>query len=1240
VVIRIRGAREHNLKSVNVDIQDGLTAVTGISGSGKSSLIFDTLYHEARRRFLEVYATGGPVSRLIPAAVDMITGLGPAVSVGQNLLNRNPASTLASASGLHPFLRLLFARFGDRICPVCGASYSVFGRDEIVQRIIRTIRCTAGEVEIPLLTGSIGSHSVVMRMLPAVLSGTGILYVDGRLAEYPLDPLLPHEFTFRLRRSEGEWDSQRARDLLDEAEAMGVYAVRLYEAGSWVRLGWKPECGSCGRWFPDIKPPDFHRACPICHGEGCDACHHSGLPADAAVVTWGGRSFKQFLQLSVEDCRNLIEHSEIPSARMRIEIERRLDALIQVGLGYLTLDRPAPTLSRGEAQRVRLATTITTRLYDLVHILDEPTVGLHPFDVERLVPAFRELNGQVIFVEHDRSAVADADEVIDIGPAAGDGGGMLIYQGSPAGLWQADTPSGQWFSLRRGQVPRKMRSEPKQFLTITAATANNLQNIDVSIPLGRMTVVTGVSGSGKSTLVEDVLAASLRDKKPRGCEKLSVWLECEMVDQSPIGKNPRSNPATYTKLADIIRGLFAAKSGLSPSHFSFNRPEGACPSCEGLGAIEVAMRYLPSTWIRCEACDGRRFNDTVLAHSIQLGESIYSVADFYDLPIGDIRSIIRTAEGLEIKDREAALRILDALCRIGLDYLPLGQPSTTLSGGEAQRVKLARYLGLKSLSGKILILDEPSTGLHAQDLAGLLDVFYRLTEAGATLVVVEHHLDVIRAADWVIDLGPEAGSKGGKLVFIGPADQLATAAGSVTGAALRREAELKPRATRHKPRGGSVGASISIRGARANNLRNIDVDIPKGKLTVVTGVSGSGKSSLVSDILEGEARRRYYETLSMYERQGVHEGREAEVDLVTGLGVTLRATPEKLTYSRRATVGSLTEVSHHLAILLALKGERTCLGCDKQMTRLQDRWLCPGCGTSARLSPASHFLGNTYASACPACHGVGSFQQPNPAKLIIAPEKPLCAGAMYSPGFFPNGYLGKPGNGGYYLVQALGRRYSFDPHHTPWNELSDEAKKVFLFGSDEELDIHGTSKSGRTIDHRARFPGFYRFVGDWDVGNTYTDNVSCPECGGARLRREYLAVRLAGLHIAEMNQLGLRELWERLLKMAPHLGEDKTQFSYQAVIKRLDFLYRVGLGYLSIARPAGTLSAGEVQRLRLAGMLGSQLTSLTILLDEPTRGLHPDEVGALQAVLHNLSEAGNTVVVSNMMKQSSAARIT
>lgn len=1228
MVVRIKGASEHNLREIDVDIPDGLTVVTGISGSGKTSLVFDTLYHEARRRFLDIFSLGSPESRLSPARVQSITGLGPAVAMGQNLLNRNPNSTLATASGLHPFLRLLYVRFGKRLCRRCGGELSVFTEDEILEQVDALSRSESVIIYAPLLRNVRGSHRTLLEILTAEF-GVKALRVDrNRWDERQLDPSQGHSIDVQVARLRKSSPVTSIRRALESARDLGANAVTIVGKREEFTLSLAPVCISCGSWYGDLEPVHFHTQCPYCRGEGCSKCFGTGLYPEAAAVKWQNMRLPELLSHSVKDLRSVSREAKLPTSasRLQYEIMRRLDALDAVGLGYLSLDRASPTLSRGESQRVRLAVALTSRLEDMLYVLDEPTIGQHPADVSRLLQAFRGLSGNVLYVEHNRVAAAAADWAIDLGPGAGSDGGRLVFAGTPAQLWEADTSTGRYFSLRSRVPVPEPRRPPERFITIRGAFMHNLQNVDVPIPLGRLTVVTGVSGSGKSTLVEDVLYASMEKKKPVGCQKLDGPLpKAVLVDQSPIGHNPRSNPATYTKLSDIVRDYFASKTGLFPSHFSFNRPEGQCRTCNGMGAVEVKMRYLPSVWIPCSDCDGQRFSDEILSLRVGFGDRRLSIAELYKLSISELAPLLLEKGTLPSKNRIAAKGILGALLDIGLGYLTLGQPSTTLSGGEAQRIKLAKYLGRRSLSERLLILDEPSTGLHPQDLSGLLTVLDRLVQAGATIVIVEHNTDVIRAADWIIDLGAGAGPEGGRLLYAGPLEELLRVQESITAQFLRQESAVIP--SPHRTRDGpSHPPSISIRGACANNLKGVSVDFPKAALTVVTGVSGSGKSSLVNNVLEAEARRRFLETLSLYERQSVQEGPEAPVEDVRGLGVAVTISPERRLYNLRSTVGTATEIWHYLAVLLATIGKRSCLKCGTPMIRTQE-WTCTHCRATAPIAEPRHFSPSNYASACTTCHGVGTIQVPSPEKLIKHPEKPLCRGAMYSPGFFPNGFLCKPGNGGYYIVQALAARYRFDHETTPWNEMSAEAQSAFLFGDAEALEVTFHSPRGRTRTTSLTFKGFYGWVRDWDVGGTYTDAKMCPDCNGSRLRSEYLAVTLGGFNIHQLSKMPLSQLTRVLEAVSIDPERYFTESSLGTALKRLRFLLQVGLGYLDLNRVTATLSAGEAQRVKLAGLLGSELTSLTVILDEPSRGLHPSEIEALLVALRELRDEGNTVIV-------------
>ncbi|MFC7621877.1 hypothetical protein [Microlunatus sp. GCM10028923] len=1191
-VLEVRGAAEHNLRDLEVTFGPGLTAVVGVSGSGKSSLAFDVVYAEARRRFVESLALGANRVRVPAARVRSIDGLGPAVAVAQNVLNRNPSSTVASSVGLHPFLRILYARFAEVGCPRCGLAVRAVSDEERLAVALDLLEETDGlDVEVAVVRGLTGSHA---RLLAGLRDRFDVITVDGRpwpkTSRARLDPAAPHDVAVRVTTLRRGMAVAEVRAALEQADGLGRPEVRL--GGTPILRA--PVCPGCGAWVRPLGPAAF--------GDGTDTSSHR----------IAGLTLPELINRPVTDVLEFVERFPATprSRRIRDELLRRLRPLVTLGLGHLALDRPMPTLSRGEAQRTRLAVVLSGRLEDLLHVLDEPTIGLHHSDLRRLLDAIVELPGPVLMVEHDPAAIALADDVVEIGPAGGAAGGRLVFQGPPAELWRADTASGVGFSARTRRPAQRRRPVPDARIRIGGAHVHNLRDVDCELPVGALTVITGPSGAGKTTLAREVLLASLREGGPVGCGTFEApVIRSLAVDQAPLGNNPRSNPATYTKVFDRIRDVFAAGTGRSATEFTFNRSEGACPACEGMGAVELSLRDVAPVWVPCEECEGLRFRPEVLAATW----SGLSIADVLAASVDDARAVFA--------EHPAVARVLDTLIEVGLGYVTLGQPSPSLSGGEAQRVRLAREL-TKAKAGDLVLLDEPTTGLHPADLDRLLAVLHRLTDRGCTVVVVEHQPDVINAADWRIELGPGGGPDGGRLQHCGPPEP-------------ERRPRPRPRAA---PRSGRRSSDLlRIRGARSHNLQGVDVDFAKGRYTVVTGVSGSGKTSLVRDVVAAEANRRLLECLSVYERQSVREGPEAPVDSLTGLGPTMiidaggTNAPWWSTDGRdaaRGTVAQAGDLDRLIAVLLARSGERTCLDCGgtdvgRTSPAAGAAWTCRDCGADAVPIEPRHLVGSP-ATLCPHCLGRGVIRRFHFDRWVVRPDEGICAGcfrgtsggpsAMTSASLALFSYFCKPSTGGNASLRAFADRHGFDLETTPWSALREETRQAFLFGEP-------SSTSEFSLD---AWIGMNHWAQS-DLGGAETTASPCPECDGRRLRAPYLTLRLAGRDRHDLFSASIGELAE-LLDSLDEPDDRPAAEARSVALHRLRFLRAVGLGYLQLDRAAWTLSAGEAQRIKLAAVLGAGLVGMTVLLDEPSRGLHPSEVGAVVRSLAELRDAGNTVI--------------
>jgi excinuclease ABC subunit A len=830
--IVIKGARQHNLKNLDLEIpRDQLVVITGLSGSGKSSLAFDTIYAEGQRRYVESLSAYARqfLEQMTKPDVDSIEGLSPAISIEQKTTSHNPRSTVGTVTEIYDYFRLLFARIGQPFCYLCGNAIAAQTMQQMVDAILGLPPGTKIHILAPIVRGRKGEYR--KELLAARKAGFVRVRIDGVIRDlgesFNLHKQRKHTIEIVIDRLIVKSEAGVARRLADSVETalkMAQGLVGLLTEDNQVRVYSEHlACIQCGVSYSEISPRIFsfnspHGACTGCDGIGYEASSHSEweewtfdtpcnmcgggrLKKESLAIKIGGQSIAEVTHMSVRntlafiDALALTDREQMIGQRVLKEIRERLEFLLNVGLAYLTLDRPSATLSGGEGQRIRLATQIGSGLVGVLYILDEPSIGLHQRDHRRLLQTLlrlRDMGNTVVVVEHDAETMRAADYLLDLGPGAGVEGGQLVAYGPPSVVMaHPGSLTGQYLNgSRRVCLPHRAR-QAKGLLTVVGAEKHNLQHVTVNFPLGMLTCVTGVSGSGKSTLVVDVLFRSLgqgfSQKKPvfegcreiRGLEQLDKLID---IDQSPIGRTPRSNPATYTGLFSFIRDLFAQLPesrvrGYKPGRYSFNVKGGRCEACQGDGLIKIEMHFLPDIYVTCEACKGQRYNRETLDVTYK-GRTIAEVLD------------MTVAEALEFFVNIPPIRNrLQTLSDVGLHYIKLGQSATTLSGGEAQRVKLSKELSKRPTGRTLYILDEPTTGLHFVDIQRLLDVLDRLVETGNTVLVIEHNVEVIRNADWIIDLGPEGGDQGGFVVAEGTPQSVMQVMASRTGQVLLEDSE-------------------------------------------------------------------------------------------------------------------------------------------------------------------------------------------------------------------------------------------------------------------------------------------------------------------------------------------------------------------------------------------------------------------------------------------------------------------
>ncbi|AEG91751.1 excinuclease ABC subunit UvrA [Ramlibacter tataouinensis] len=999
------------------------------------------------------------------------------------------------------------------------------------------------------------------------------------------------------------------------------------------------------------------------------------------------------------------------------EITTRLRYLVDVGIGYLTLDRQSRTLSGGEVQRINLTTALGTSLVNTLFVLDEPSIGLHPRDIHRITEAMKRLRdagNTLVVVEHDPAVMLAADRMIDMGPAPGERGGQIVFDGSTDALRHADTLTGQYLGGRKqvGMGFKRAVTDATPRLVLEGASEHNLKNVSVEFPLQRLVVVTGVSGSGKSSLVQDILAPALlrhfgratetpgHHERLLGADHLG---DVVFVDQSPIGKTARSNPVSYVGAWDCIREIFATaplarQRGYTGSKFSFNSGDGRCPTCGGSGFEHVEMQFLSDVYLRCPDCDGKRYRPEILEIAIErqavgaVHPRAMNVADVLELTVSE-------AAALFANDRDV-IRALQPIVDVGLEYVKLGQPVPTLSGGESQRLKLAGFLaeaaGRRSSQalatrGTLFLFDEPTTGLHFDDIAKLMRALRKLLDAGHSLVVIEHNLDVIRAADWLVDLGPEGGDSGGLLVAEGSPEEVRQHPTSHTAKALREydgtlgmASERVPDFQRPRPNPPAKGAgAIQIVNAREHNLKSMSVDIPHNKFSVVTGVSGSGKSTLAFDILFNEGQRRYLESLNAYARSIVQPAGRPEVDAVYGIPPTVAIEQRLSRGGRKSTVGTTTEVWHFLRLLYVKLGVQHCVKEGAEVrpqtpdsiaaqilrryrgqhvgllaplvvnrkgvyTELAD-WARPRGYTHLRVD--GNFLPTTgfpridrfkeHTIELPVCDL--DVRPENEAllreKLAIALEHGKGVLHLLAPldrlrTAFSRGVATHSDIG---TVEVFSTRRACPVCSTSYPELD---PRLFSYNSKHGWcpECVGTGVK-LTREQRKAFDDTVAADDTKGREQTFAEpevedvtDEACPACRGARLNGQARAVRFDGVGIDEIAALSVTDVrrWIEKLQAQGGLSAREQGIARDLIPEirsRLEFLEEVGLGYLTLDRGAPTLSGGEAQRIRLAAQLGSNLQGVCYVLDEPTIGLHARDNQILLNALHKLGGKGNTLVV-------------
>lgn len=1193
--ILIHGAKENNLKNIDVEIpHNRLTVITGLSGSGKSSLVRDILQREGQRMYLETFSaySRSKLGKIRPAKITDIQGLLPVISVGQTHVQANRRSTAGTFSDISPLLRQLFSRFNDQNKKIPRNAFSFnsekgwcsnckglgieeyIDTNKLVANTEKSLR--EGALVITLPNGYTIYSQVTIDELQKVCNHHGFS------VDVPWKDLMPDQKDVILNGSTQVKVLYGKHSLESRMKWSGMTA-RPREEGYYK--GIIPVMEDILRRDRNDNILRFVSAKP------CSVCKGERINSQARQVTWRGIRYPE---LEKQSFNQILETFQSNSAVSEAEtllvktIYQRIAQLCKLSIGHIAPNRLSETLSQGELRRMRLAQLNHSGLTGVLYLFDEPSIGLHIRDVASLTNTFYKLvskGNTVVVVEHNEQIIDSAQHLVTLGPGAGKYGGKVTFNGSIE-----DYKKHNQHKKQQGKNElTEQKTSLTEIFTIEIESAHNITNQTFEFAKEKLNVITGVSGAGKSTLIN------------HGLLHTNAFEQIFYIDQKPIGRTSRSNPATYTGLFDELRKQYATTpesraKKYKAGHFSFNSKQGQCEACQGTGNIKTGMHIFEDLVQDCPVCKGKKYKDEILGITLN-GKNI---AQVLEMSVQEAIPFFRNNSKIS--------SYLDAMHKLGLDYLHLGQSSTTLSGGEAQRIKLASELHKKAKYKSLYILDEPTTGLHSENIQMLLDTLQNFIESGHTVVLVEHDAQVIKSADWIIDIGPEGGENGGKKLFCGSVADFVSTHRSPTTEALKSNPPAPKLSVQ------SIQPSIQLKDITTNNLQHIDIRIKAGEIVAFTGVSGGGKTSLLIDTLHSEGQRLFLENLSSYRRLQIKMNTSASVKQTVSIMPTVAVTADELRPDIRSTAASLGGIYDLMRLLYA-----------RFATKPNEN----------PITAADFSLNNEY-SVCQSCEGTGFEKKCIPERIIQNPQKSTLEGMFIA--HKTTDYFLSTGNKHRWVLIAMANDHNIDIT-MPWDELPEKDKEKVLYGTG-----HQTYEATWQFE-RKNNKGEHHFSDSWKgicnlVEEEYKihypstrgknalellTDVPCKECEGNRLNSKMLQYTFEGMHMGQALQLTINE-WHNILK------DTKIEISHalqKQLLSKLEFLLDTGLNHIPLGRPAKWLSTGELKWIKLSRILSSSLSGMCIILDEPSAGMDEKARAHLVKAILESRKRGNTILISD-----------